>query len=142
MTATAKTQETVKDRINEVCDTYIEAYNKAVAIFHEGWATKTLLHCIEWKTADIAYTSTAYYEANKVRQCFVNTGDDAMEGTCNNILKYIADERKNFRSIRISRSTNPIANEIENQQTEARVKMLFDRHGLYAELEDAIKGKD
>ena len=141
MTATAKTQETVKDRINEVCDTYIEAYNKAVAIFHE-WTAKNPLHGIEWKTADIAYTSTAYYEANKVRQCFVNTGDDAMEGTCNNILKYIADERKNFRSIRIGRSTNPIANEIENQQTEARVKMLFDRHGLYAELEDAIKSKD
>lgn len=139
MTST-KSQETVRSRVEAVCDRYIERYEKVVAQFLET-ATTNPLHAIEWQTATLAEAVEPYRDAYRLKEAFSAEGADE-EAIIANTLKYIADERKYFDGVTLTRSTNPIANEIENRQKESRMKMLFSRYGgLFRDLEDAINDR-
>lgn len=129
-----KTKETVRTRVESVCNSYIAQYEKALAKFNEDVAQNPL-YAIEWQTSNLAETVEAYIEATRIKEAFTSDPEDV---TVENVTAYIARERKHFDSVRVARSTNPIANEIENLRMESRVKMLFSRYGFFCEIEDAI----
>lgn len=135
----AKEKRTWSDEINRLISQTREAHEAAVAEFNKKAENWCLSEAIAWCGAGVTRRETEWHMLKPLAAYLEEDNTNPA-----NVLEWVKEKRRDaYNSFRFAASTSPFSNAVENEKTEARMRMFDHMGGMFTRieyiLEDAVK---